>query len=143
MRAVAASPYRKVYEAADPDLSRFFARGGKLILWHGLYDPGPSPLGTVKYYQAALRRSGGRAAGAMRLFLVPGVYHCGGGPGPDRFDALTPLDAWFKHGATPQRIEAVNATSGLARPLCAYPDLPFYRGKGDANALASFACRAR
>jgi feruloyl esterase len=142
MRAVAASPYRKVYEATDPDLHRFLDRGGKLILWHGLYDPGPSPLGTVKYYQAALRRSGGKAASAIRLFLVPGVYHCGGGPGPDRFDLLTPLDAWVRQGAAPQRIAAANATSGLTRPLCAYPQLPIYGGEGDANALASFACRA-
>jgi feruloyl esterase len=144
LKAVAASPYKRVYEAADPDLRAFAARGGKLILWHGLNDPGPSPLGTIKYYSAArkaLGRAGGGAA-AMTLFLAPGIYHCGGGPGPDRFDMLTPLDAWVAHAAPPQRIPAVNAASGLTRPLCAYPGLPFYDGRGDPNALASFVCRA-
>lgn len=139
-KAVSASRYRRIYEATDPDLRAFAARGGKLILWHGLNDPGPSPLGTVQYY-SKVRKTMGRAGQAVRLFLVPGIYHCGGGPGPDRFDMLTPLDVWRTQGAPPQRIPAVNATSGLARPLCAYPDLPFYIGSGDANALASFACR--
>ena len=140
-KAIAASPYRRDYEATNPDLHAFVARGGKLILWHGLNDPGPSPLGTIKYY-SAVRRTMGRSAGAVSLFLVPGIYHCGGGPGPDRFDMLTAIDAWAAHAAAPRRIPALNATTGLARPLCAYPNLPFYIGSGDPNALASFACRA-
>ena len=140
-KAVAASPYRRDYEAASPDLHAFVARGGKLILWHGLNDPGPSPLGTIKYY-SAVRRAMGRSARAVSLFLVPGIYHCGGGPGPDRFDMLTPLDAWVAHDTAPNRIPALNAATGLARPLCAYPDLPFYTGSGDPNAIDRFACRA-
>jgi feruloyl esterase len=141
-KAISASPYRRDYEAANPDLRAFLARGGKLILWHGLNDPGPSPLGTLQYY-AAVRKAMGRSARAVSLFLVPGIYHCGGGPGPDRFDMLTPLDAWVAHGAPPNRIPALNAATGLVRPLCAYPDLPFYTGGGDPNAIEHFACRAR
>src|SRR6185295_8210776 len=70
-------------EASDPDLSRFKARGGKLLLYHGWADPGPAPENTINYLEAVNARLGGSQDEWMRLFLLPGVGHCGGGVGPD------------------------------------------------------------
>jgi feruloyl esterase len=131
--------FAKDYEAKDPDIRPFLARGGKLILWHGGYDPGPSPLGTLRYYQEVQRVSGPAAAGGVRFFIVPGVYHCGGGPGPDHFDMLAAIDRWVSQGTPPRQVIATNAKSGLSRPLCPYPEAARYKG-GDPMAAASFAC---
>jgi feruloyl esterase len=136
--AAEAHPYAKVYEAANTDIRPFLGKGRKLLLWHGGYDPGPSPLGTIAYYEAAARTAGPAAAN-MRLFLAPGVFHCGGGPGTDRFDMLSALDAWVEGGPAPASIPARNATSGVTRPLCPYPEQPRYQG-GDLALAASFRC---
>jgi feruloyl esterase len=135
-----ASEFAKAYEASNPDLSAFTRHGGKLLLWHGMDDPGPSPWATVEYYEEARRTARDRAQfeDSVRLYLAPGVQHCGGGPGADDFDLLSSLDAWISSG-TPPPIEAHNRVRGLARPLCAWPSLPHYRG-GDVSAAASFRC---
>ena len=141
VRDIEANPFTATYEAKDPDIRRFAARGGRLLLYHGAYDPGPSALSTIKYFEAAESKLGGRA-GQVELFLVPGMYHCRGGPGPDQFDSLDALDKWVTTAAPPALIPASNKTSDIQRPLCPYPALPAYDGKGDPKALASFACRA-
>jgi feruloyl esterase len=143
---VRALPFAKYYEAADPDLSAFIRRGGKLILWHGVDDPGPSYLGTVEYFQNVQKTTGPKVGAekldaSVRLFLAPGVYHCGGGPGPDRFDLLTALDRWVEAGAAPTRIAANKADGTMPRPLCPYPALPRYQGRGDVRDERSFVCR--
>jgi feruloyl esterase len=119
-----------------------------LIIWHGVYDPSPSPLGTLAYYESAVRTSAPKLGVStasmtdrMRLFLAPGVAHCGGGPGPDRFDMLRALDEWVEHGKAPERITATKADAPISRPLCAYPAWARYRGEGDTNDAASFVCR--
>jgi feruloyl esterase len=112
-----------VYEAGKPDISTFTRLGGKLILWHGFNDPGPSPRGTIEYYDAALAATPG-AAESVRLFLAPGVAHCAGGQGPDRIDWLTALDEWVDKGATPEELPATKADSTLAWNVCAWPKLP-------------------
>ena len=136
-----ANAYTAGYEAKDPDIRKFAAHGGKLLLYHGIYDPGPSMLSTVKYFEAA-RSAVGARSGQIELFLVPGMYHCRGGPGVDQFDSLDALDRWVSTGAAPKLIPASNKTTGIERPLCPYPALPAYDGKGDPKALASFACKA-
>ena len=141
LRDIDASPYTAGYEAKDPDIRRFAARGGKLLLYHGIYDPGPSMLSTIKYFEAAKSALGARA-GQVQLFLVPGMYHCRGGPGVDQFDSLDALDKWVTTSMAPALIPASNQQSGIQRPLCPYPALPAYDGKGDPKALGSFACRA-
>lgn len=123
----------------NPKIAPFVQRGGKLLLWHGFNDPGPSPLSTIDYYEA-VRDAVPAAKDSTRLFLAPGVLHCGGGPGPDRFDALTALENWVEKGVAPTSMIATKQGSPLSRPLCAYPELPRYRGTGDPNDAASFVC---
>lgn len=138
--ALHATPFAHEYEAAQADLAPYLRRGGKLLLWHGFDDPGPSPYATIDYFERA-RRANGDAA-AIRLFVVPGVYHCRGGPGTDEFDLIGVMDAWVESGEAPQLIAARNGQSGAERPLCAWPALPYYKGGGDPGKLASFECRA-
>jgi len=123
----------------NPDIAAFVARGGKLLLWHGFNDPGPSPLSTIAYFDAVNAKVPA-AKDSMRLFLAPGVLHCGGGAGPDQIDTLTALERWVEHGTPPERIVAKKANSPLTRPLCAYPRLAKYKGAGDTNDPASFDC---
>jgi feruloyl esterase len=140
---------------SSPDLRAFRRAGGKLILWHGWADPLISPLHTLEYYQkvAALfahgaSRENEQVAGIedfARLFLAPGVNHCGGGPGPDQFDAVGALESWVERGVAPERIVASHLTHGAVdrtRPLCAYPRVAVYLGRGSTDDAANFACRA-
>jgi feruloyl esterase len=142
---VRGSDFAKIYEASNPDIAVFIERGGKLILWHGFDDPGPSPLGTVEYYEAVLQATGPKVKkleSKLRFFLAPGVQHCGGGPGAGQIDTLTALDQWVTQGKVPDTIPATRADGRLSRPLCAYPALPRYKGSGDPSDAANFVCRA-
>lgn len=92
-------------DATHPDLSRFAARGGKLVIWHGWSDPHISPLNSIAYHQAVRRTMGEGAAQAFeRLYLLPGVYHCAGGDGPSAIDLLTPMMAWVERGMAPHAV---------------------------------------
>jgi feruloyl esterase len=142
-----ASPVAKAFQANNPDASSFIKRGGKWLMWHGLQDPGPSPVGTIEYFQAArkvtsqaLSVSESDLGDKMRLFLAPGVYHCRGGPGPDQFDMLSAIDAWVDQGKAPASIVATKANSDLSRPLCPYPTAARYNGEGDTKSAQSFSC---
>jgi feruloyl esterase len=134
------SPFGKSYDADNPDIAAFIKHGGKLLLWHGWYDPGPSPVGTIAYYDN-VQKATPSAAGAVRLFLLPGVYHCGGGPGPDQADWLDALDKWVQTGQAPPTILATKRNAKISRPLCPYPTLPHYAGSGDADDAKNFVCR--
>jgi feruloyl esterase len=137
---VRSSAFGKAYEANDPNIAAFIAHGGKLLLWHGYYDPGPSPVGTIAYYDA-VRKATPTAAKGVRLYLAPGVYHCGSGPGPDKVDWLDAMDKWVRTGQAPPSILATKADAKISRPLCPYPTMPRYKGSGDPDAAANFTCR--
>src|SRR6185437_6512151 len=113
----------------NPDIATFLERGGKLILWHGFSDPGPSPLGTISYYEQVRRTTGAKVKtvdSSVRLFILPGVYHCGSGPGADRFDSLGAIDQWVTHERPPENLVATRRDGKLSRPVCPYPKLPYY-----------------
>jgi feruloyl esterase len=79
---------------------------------------------------------------SVRLFLAPGVLHCGGGAGPDRFDTLAAMEHWIEHDAPPTDLLATKANSPISRPLCLYPYVAKYTGSGDTNKAENFACAA-
>jgi pimeloyl-ACP methyl ester carboxylesterase len=128
--------------ATDPNLEAFKKRGGKLVLYHGWSDAALSANATTKYYDQVTARDL-KAADFARLFMMPGVAHCQGGPGPDRVDWYSVIDNWVEKGAAPERIVATKMTSGKvtrSRPLCAYPMRAVYKGTGSIDDEASFTC---
>jgi feruloyl esterase len=136
----------KILNADSVDLTAFKAHGGKLIIWHGWADPALNAESTIHYYKRLLDRDP-HAADYARLFLMPGVLHCGGGPGPDRADWIAALTDWTEHDRPPTRVVAsklgADQTPVRTRPLCAYPERPVYNGTGNPDDERSFECRAR
>ncbi len=142
-------PMASVINAVDPDLHPFRANGGKLIHYHGFSDPDITPINSINYYESVTKVMGKGRHGLRqtqefyRLFMVPGMQHCSGGPGTDRFDALTALEQWVEVGVAPGRIIASHVENGvttMTRPLCPYPQQATYEGEGDTNDAANFAC---
>ncbi len=129
--------------ATDPDLSPFARRGGKLILWHGLEDQHITPRGTIEYYEQMKNVMGGENVDRFtRLYLFPGVAHCGGGNGPNTFDIVTSVMAWVETGTKPGTIVAsIVDSSGQAtrtRPVFPYPAVAQYTGSGSTDDAANF-----
>jgi len=125
------------------DLSAFRKRGGKLLLYTGMSDPVFSPNDLIRYYKDVTQASGGEKPTFefARLFLLPGVNHCGGGPGLDSFDSLSAIEAWVEDDSPPQHIIVRgSAYPGRTRPLCPYPLTPHYNGWGNSENAASFIC---
>jgi feruloyl esterase len=150
--------------AVDPDLTRFARRGGKLIVYHGWADPAISAQSSIDYFNSVVSHMGATpAANVMRLYMVPGVQHCGGGPGPDNFgqggpSSLDParsmtmaLEAWVEKGTAPQHIVATKyrpnaptprtaADVTRTRPLCPYPQIAKWKGTGSTDEAGNFVC---
>lgn len=133
-----------------PDLSAFEAAGGKMIIYHGWHDPRLSPWWSILYRDAVIRALGGnihRTDGFLGLFMVPGMLHCAGGPGPNTFDRLTALEKWVEHGIEPDTIVATHRNAAgvidRTRPLCPYPQVAVYNGTGSIDDAGSFSCRTR
>ena len=127
------------------NLNTFSAHGGKLIFWHGDSDPWFSALDTIDYYERLTKANGDaeQVRNWSRLFLVPGMGHCGGGPETlDSFDALSAIVKWVEQGQAPEKITATGRSfPGRSRPLCAYPMHTHYKGHGDPEAAENFECR--
>jgi len=140
-----------VLNSVDPDLNQFQAHGGKLIQYHGFSDPTVPPLTSIDYFESVGNVPGGSLQQTQefyRLFMVPGMNHCKGGPGANVFDMLTPLVQWVEDDIAPRRIIATHyvnndPTQGVAftRPLCSYPQEAIYKGSGNTNDAANFACK--
>jgi len=132
--------------ALDPNLKPFLARGGKLIQYHGWADQQIPSGSSVWYFESVLDAMGGPRSvqDGYRMFMVPGMGHCGGGDGTTSFDMLSALEQWVEQGKAPDRITAAHLTNGVAdrtRPLCPYPQAAVYRGSGNTDDAANFVCR--
>ena len=147
--------------ATDPNLKAFKARRGKLILYHGWNDPAISALNTVNYYDALTKVMGKKDVDSfVRLYMVPGVQHCEGGPGPDSFGQVgelefensshsveAALEEWVEKGNAPGSIVTSKfegqdrSRAKMTRPLCPYPQAAKYKGSGDTDEAGSFSCQ--
>jgi hypothetical protein len=152
-----------ILNATDPNLKAFKARGGKLILYQGWSDAALPPVNTINYFQSVVAKLGQRDAGSfIRLFMAPGMQHCGGGPGPNalgasvtiaqsdpRHDLTLALERWVEDGLAPDQIIAAKRQNFdpkspvlRTRPLCAYPQVARYKGSGSTDDAANFVCVA-
>lgn len=145
-----------VLNATSTDLSAFKAEGHKLILYHGWADWLVPPRESLNYYEDVMDANAKDAAaehrGALeetrsffRLFMIPGMAHCGGGPGLNNVDVLAPLEQWVEHGVAPESLTARRDDHGsvkITRPVCAYPQVARYNGTGDAGKAENFTCSA-
>jgi feruloyl esterase len=150
----------RTLNAIDPNLSAFQKRGGKLILFHGWSDAALPPVATVDYFRSVSAKLGAKTTDSFaRLYMVPGMQHCSGGPGPDMFGAFgttadadpsrnmsAALERWVAQGVAPSTIVASKLKPGqpggvaYTRPLCPYPQVAAYKGSGDSNDAANFSC---
>ena len=130
----------------NPDLTEFRNRGGKAIVWHGWADQLISALGTTDYYKRVMQDMGGadRTAQFLRLFMAPGVGHCGGGTGPAPTGQMEALLSWVEDGKAPESLLASRPAQGggtpRTRPLCLYPLVARYKGNGSTDDAANFVC---
>jgi feruloyl esterase len=137
-------------DAGNPNLSAFKARGGKLLIYHGWTDGGDagaiSPLNSVNYYSSILGTMGPQQQDWLRLFMVPGMGHCGGGPGPNQVNWVGALERWRESGIAPNQLIASRVNENfrvdMTRPICPYPQVARYSGVGSTNDAANFVCKA-
>lgn len=151
----------RTLNATDPDLAPFKKRGGKLILYHGWSDAAIPATNAIDYYRSTVSKMGAdQVAAFVRLFMVPGMEHCGGGAGPNSFgqgtvgqgdpqhDINMALEQWVEQGIAPERIVAAkyktgaNPASGVVRtrPLCAFPQIAKWKGSGSTDDATNFVC---
>jgi len=144
--AMTDAKFASTFNSYDPDLSAFKARGGKLIHYHGWADPAIPAMDSIDYYKSVQARMG-NTSDFYRLFMAPGMLHCGGGPGPNSLATLPAIRAWVEDGKAPDRIMATKYQDDDAaklvvrtRPLCAFPAFAKWDGKGDRSKMESFRC---
>jgi feruloyl esterase len=141
----------KEIHAVNPDLAKFKARGGKLLMYHGWSDGGSdgsiSALNTVSYYESVLKHMGPNQDDWFRLFMVPGMGHCGGGTGPNQFNKLAALERWREQNEPPKSITAARVNESgvidMTRPLCPYPQRAVHKGSGSTNDAANYTCKVK
>jgi feruloyl esterase len=132
-----------ILDATDTDLTRFRQHGGKILMYFGWADPALNPIMGIEYYEQVTAKMGKDTPNFYRLFMVPGMFHCGGGPGPSAVDWFAPLETWVEKGEAPSTILARHVDQGKVtrtRPLCAYPETAKYKGAGSVDDAANFTC---
>jgi feruloyl esterase len=142
-------------QKADPDavlksdsanIKPFFDRGGKLLMYQGFADPQVTSDNAIRYHQMVLDKVGKGVEGkSIELFMVPGMYHCQGGPGTDTFNKMAAIEQWVEKGKAPDRIVASHMTDGKAdrtRPLCVFPKVAKWNATGSTDDAANFSCVA-
>jgi feruloyl esterase len=137
--------WSKLADAKNPDLAKFKKQGGKLLMTYGWADTILQPMMGVNYYEQALAKNGPDTPEFFRLFMVPGMAHCGGGIGPDRHDPMTAMINWVEKGRAPASMVAsrvVNNQVVRTRPLCPYPQVARHSGQGSIDDAVNFRCAA-
>lgn len=131
--------------ATDPDLSAFTGHGGKVIMYQGYSDTNIPPGNAITFYDSILNRMGqAKTSEAVRLYMAPGMNHCGGGEGPNSFDMVSAIEQWVEDGKAPSQIIASHSSEGKVdrtRPLCPYPQVAKYKGTGSIDDAANFTCK--
>ena len=134
---------RPLLDAIDPDLSAFRQRGGKLLMYYGLADPALNANMGFRYFDAVKAKMGGDVSDFFQFLTMPGVFHCGDGPGCGNVDWLKAIVDWVEQARPPEGVIGSQVVAGRVirtRPLCAWPKVARYRGAGDANDAANFGC---
>jgi feruloyl esterase len=143
-RDTAAADEKFGYVNATPDLTAFKNRGGKLLMYHGWNDTAISPENSVNQYEAIVKKTGGKSSDWIKLYMIPGMQHCQGGPGADQFNKMAIMERWRESNAAPEAVLAAHVTGNnveMTRPLCPYPQVATYKGVGSTNDAASFSCK--
>ena len=133
------------HRAISPDLSAFKARGGKLLMYHGWNDTAISAGNSINYYSSVLAKMGQKQDNFVRLFMAPGMQHCGNGPGPNQVNYMGALERWREGSTAPDQLIASHVANNrvdMTRPLCPYPQVATYKGTGSTNDAANFVCKA-
>ncbi len=133
------------YVNATADLTAFKNRGGKLLLYHGWSDTAISPENTINVYTNIVKKTGGKSDDWVKLYMIPGMGHCQGGPATDQFNKMGIIERWRESNTAPQAVTAAHVTGNnvtMTRPLCPYPQVATYNGVGSTNDAASFSCKA-
>jgi pimeloyl-ACP methyl ester carboxylesterase len=136
---------RQVLDATNPDLTAFREHGGKLLMYFGWADPQLNPRMGLEYYEDVTAKMGPSTPEFARLFMAPGMFHCGGGVGTSTFDTATPLVRWVEEGTAPASIPAARIANGQTvrtRPLCPWPEVAQYSGSGSIDDAANFSCQS-
>jgi len=133
--------------ATSPDITPFVKRGGKLLIYHGWGDTNVPPRSSVNYYTRLVDTLGAQEVDrSVRLYMAPGMGHCGGGEGPNVFDALSAVEEWREKGKAPAEILASKVTDDhvvRTRPLCPYPQQAHHKGSGSIDEAQNFVCRTQ
>ena len=134
---------RPILDAKNPDLGHFRDRGGKILMYHGWVDQSLNPLQSFDYYEAVQRKMGPSTDDFFRLYMIPGMFHCGGGVGVNQFNRNDPLVDWVESGSPPHHLMGSRVVDGevlYRRPLCPYPEVARYQGSGSISEAANWVC---